>query len=351
MGEFFATATVFIGLAHSQSNSDCVYRQGPGLELDLSSFKGRELFYSSADDIQYSYTICSNKLKCEHESVSVDAMVEAHRDGINECHYIGIYNETIQPFYDFGIASWIFNYSNGEPCGDQNQQLNTSTTIAFNCQPLAEEPVIVDVLRFDTCNALIQMEWQGACQPAPPPNEECKFKQGFQSLDLSSLKGNTLTYTDENKLAWQFSPCSNKLNCTTSHGYNLEVMSKVSDPTGQCIKFLGVWSGDVIPFYDRTVVGQNYWDFFWADGEECGEGGPIEILNVRYYCNADISGAEIIKAYGNGPCQFRIEIDTNLACGDNEPKMKKTVKRLHKDLGKVLKSKLKDLGPFKKIKV
>ena len=88
----------------------------------------------------------------------------------------------------------------------------------------------------------------------------------------------------------------------------------------------------VVPFYDRTIVGQNYWNFFWADGEECGEGGPIELLNVRYYCNSDIDGARIIKAAGVGPCQFRIEIETNLACGDSEP----TMKRLHNDVGHLL---------------
>jgi len=333
----FAVASVaaLFGSAYGQASSDCVYRPGGGLELDLSSFKGREYFFNADNGIAYSYTICANSLQCDRDSKTVNAMVEAHRDGINECHYIGIYNETVQPFYDFGIASWVFNYSNGEPCGDQNQQLNTTTTIAFNCQPLAEEPVLVDVLVFDNCNALLQMEWQGACAPVPPPNEECKFKQGFQSLDLSSLKGKTLTYTDSNKLAWQFSPCSNKLNCTTSHGYELEVMSKVSDPTGQCIKFLGVWSGDVIPYYDHTVFGDNYWEFFWADGEECGEGGPIQILNVRYYCNSDIAGAEIIKAGGVGPCQFRIEIETDLACGYDE-ESEKRMKRLHHKMGHVI---------------
>lgn len=326
-----ASVAALIGFASGQSSSDCVYRPGIGLELDLSSFRGKEYFFQSDAGIEYSYTICSNELKCEKESETINAMVEAHRDGINECHYIGLYNETVQPFYDFGIASWIFNYSNGEPCGDQNQQLNTTTTIAFNCQPLAEEPVLVDIVEFDNCNALIQMEWQGACQPVNPSNEECKFKYGFQELDLSSLKGKTLTYTDKNNLAWQFSPCSNKLNCTTSHGYNLEVMSRVSDPTGQCIKFLGVWSGDVVPFYDRTIIGQNYWDFFWADGEECGEGGPIEILNVRYYCNSDIAGAQIISAAGSGPCQFRIEVETSLACGESE----ETMQRLHKSMGQM----------------
>ena len=98
----FAVASVaaLFGLARSQSASDCVYRPGLGLELDLSSFKGRELFFNSDDDIQYSYTICSNKLSCVSGGRSVDAMVEAHRDGINECHYIGIYNESVQPFYD-----------------------------------------------------------------------------------------------------------------------------------------------------------------------------------------------------------------------------------------------------------
>lgn len=106
-------------------------------------------------------------------------------------------------------------------------------------------------------------------------------------------------------------------------------MSEINDPTGQCIKFLGVWSGDVIPFYDRTIFGQDYWDFFWADGEECGVGGPLEILNVRYYCNPKIIGAQIIKAAGSGPCQFRIEIDTNLACHNTSSQL---IQRLNKDI-------------------
>mmetsp|Transcript_22818 Transcript_22818/g.20052 ORF Transcript_22818/g.20052 Transcript_22818/m.20052 type:complete len:351 (-) Transcript_22818:99-1151(-) len=322
-------------VSNGQSSSNCVYRQG-GLELDLLAFKGKFLSYEE-DNFQWTYTICSDSLSCLHNSVSVNAMVEGHAVGINECHYWGIYNESTQPFYDFAVASWIFNYSNGEPCPDQSQQQNRTTTIAYNCNPLVQQPFIVDVFTFDGCNALIQVEWEGACQPAPPPNEHCEFRYGFQTLNLSSIQGQSLTFTDDNNLAWKFSPCSNNLNCTTSHGTKLSVMSEVNDPSGQCIKFLGVWSGDVIPFYDRTIFGQDYWDFFWADGEECGEGGPLEILNVRYYCNPKIAGAQITKAGGSGPCQFRIEVDTNLACANASDQnsfkqTEKLVQRLNKDI-------------------
>merc|ERR1712129_590386 len=54
--------------------------------------------------------------------------------------------------------------------------------------------------------------------------------------------------------------------------------------------------------------------FSWINGEQSGEGGPLEILNTRYYCNPRISSLLITKAYSNGPCQFRIEIDSKLAC-------------------------------------
>ena len=129
---------------------------------------------------------------------------------------------------------------------------------------VADAPVLVDAYQYDTCNVLLQIEWQGACVIAPPDNDECVFSKGFQSMNLSTIKGSTLTYTDSNELAWRFSPCSNKLNCTTSHGTDLEVMSQVNDPTGQCIKFLGVWSGDVVPFYERNIFGEPYWSFYWC---------------------------------------------------------------------------------------
>lgn len=328
--------SALLGSANGQAASDCVYRHG-GLELDLYAFKGRFLSYEE-DNVQWTYTICTDSLSCVHDSNTVNAMVEAHQVGINECHYWSKYNISTQPFYDFAIATWIFNYSNGEPCPDQNQQLNRTTTIAYTCNPLVQQPVIVDIFQYDSCNALIQVDWEGACNPAPPPNEHCEFVSGFQKLNLSTLQGTTLTYTDSNNLAWRFSPCANKLNCTTAHGSDIQVMSQIDDPTGQCIKFLGVWAGDAIPFYDRTVFGQNYWDFFWADGEECTEGGPTEVLNVRYYCNPAVDGAVITKAGGVGPCQFRIEIDTKFACSNatDSKSLKQTgkvIERLNQDIG------------------
>lgn len=313
-----------LAVTNGQSTSECVYKLG-GLTLDLYTVKGRALFYEELDYI-WSYTICTDGLKCVHNNVSFYAMVEGNPAGINECTGWSSFNTSVQPFYDFAVASWIFNYSNGESCPDQNQQINRTTQIAYNCNPLAEEPIIVDVFVFDECNALVQLEWEGACVPPTPANEHCEFYSGFKFLNLSTIQGNVYSWTDRNDLVWQFSPCANAFNCTTAHGNHLQVMSEIEDPEGQCVKFLAVWSGDAIPFYDRTIFGQNYWDFFWIDGEECGEGGPLEVLNVRYYCNSTINGAEITRAYGYAPCAFRIDINTNLACDqqqDEEPKMNK----------------------------
>eukprot|EP01084_Bolivina_argentea_P134885 237789_1 len=302
-----------LGLANGQSASDCVYRQG-GLELDLYAFKGKILFQETSTT-QWTYSVCSNSLNCVHGSNSVQAMVEGHATGINECHYFGQLNTTTQPFYDIAVATWFFNYSNGEPCPD-GSQINRTTTIAYTCNPDAEQPFFSDVYEYDQCNVYLEIQWEGACQPAPPPNEHCEFRYGFQSMNLSSIQGQTLSYTDANNLQWQFSPCSNGLQCTSSHGSELDVMSEIVDPEGKCIKFLGVWSGDVFPFYDRTIFGDDYWDFFWMDGEECSTGGPLENLNVRYYCAPNVVGAKIRSAGGVGPCAFRIEIDSQLACAN-----------------------------------
>ena len=95
--------SLLLGLVNSQSSSDCVYRQGPGLELDLLTFKGKYLSYD-AGNIHWSYTICADSLECLHESVAVNAMVEAHPEGINECHYFAMYNESLQPFYDVCLS-------------------------------------------------------------------------------------------------------------------------------------------------------------------------------------------------------------------------------------------------------
>ena len=76
----------------------------------------------------------------------------------------------------------------------------------------ADEPYFVDVYEYDACNVLIQMEWEGACNPAPPPNEECEFYSGFQFLNLSTIKGQTLDYVDSNDAKWLFTPCANGLD-------------------------------------------------------------------------------------------------------------------------------------------
>lgn len=99
-----AVLSILFGLNNAQSSSDCVYRQG-GLELDLLAFKGKFLAYEE-DNYQWTYTICSDSLSCVHESNTVNAMVEGHAVGINECHYYGIYNESTQPFYD--VCSIIY---------------------------------------------------------------------------------------------------------------------------------------------------------------------------------------------------------------------------------------------------
>ena len=113
-------------------------------------------------------------------------------------------------------------------------------------------------------------------------------------------------------------------------------MAEINDPEGKCIKFLGVWSGDAIPFYDRTIFGDDYWDFFWVDGEECSTGGPLENLNVRYYCSPSTIGATIRSARGVGPCAFRIEIDSQLACANFTPKAEETIKKLDMDFKNLL---------------
>ena len=61
------------------------------------------------------------------------------------------------------------------------------------------------------------------------------------------------------------------------------------------------------------------------------------MLNVRYYCNPKIAGAQIIKAGGSGPCQFRIEVETDLACSnisdtDSLKQTEKLVQRLNQDM-------------------
>ena len=96
---------LLLGLANGQSNSDCVYRQGPGLELDLSAFKGKILFQETGG-AQYTYSICTNALNCVNGQNSVQAMVEGHATGINECHFFGTYNTTTQPFYD--VCCYIY---------------------------------------------------------------------------------------------------------------------------------------------------------------------------------------------------------------------------------------------------
>eukprot|EP01083_Nonionella_stella_P142893 442944_1 len=310
-------SVLLLSLVNGASDSDCVYTLSPlpNDKLNLSSFAGEVLMYKG-NNLQWTYSICSDSLQCIHNSDSQQAMVEMHPIGINECRSYGRYNSSVQPFYDFAIASWIFNYSNGEPCPDRNQQENRTTAILWNCNPLLSKPFIVDAFEYDSCNVLVQIDWKGACVAETIPNERCIFHSGLQSLDLSSIKGHVLTYQDEGNLTWSFSPCDNKLECMTSHGTKLSVMSQIEDQSGQCAKFLGVWSGDVIPFYERNVFGSNYWDFFWMDGEECGAGGPLQVLNVRYYCNPNAHTARITSAGGIGACQFRIEIDSHLACNN-----------------------------------
>merc|ERR1712087_1071489 len=174
---------------------------------------------------------------------------------------------------------FVFNYSNGELCPNSAQE-NRTTTIIWTCDAERGTPVMVDAYNYDECNVLIELKWEGACTAPNPPNEKCEFQSGLiggPRLNLSSVQGNVYTLSEKNQngqnIYYEFSPCSNAITCYSAQsGYSYPVMADIRDNGKQCAKYLGVWSGDAQPFYDRTVFGQDYWDFFWMNGEECGEG-------------------------------------------------------------------------------
>eukprot|EP01084_Bolivina_argentea_P041323 76247_1 len=120
-----------------------------------------------------------------------------------------------------------------------------------------------------------------SAQPQPP-NDFCEFKSGIfggPTLNLSSIRGSIFSLTQQdrngNPYTYEFSPCANIITCYSStSGYSKQVMSDIRDSGKQCEKYLAVWSGDAQPFYDLTIFGQDYWDFFWMDGHECGAGVP-----------------------------------------------------------------------------
>jgi len=322
----------------SAQEQECLYRIGYSpIELNLESLKGQRYTYHAADNSEWMYSPCLNAYPCSHDGITVQAMVDHSPVGINECFPWAQFNASTQPFYDFAVASFIFNYSNGEPCPD-GKQINRTTTILWTCEPEDATPRFADAYEYDQCNVLIEMKWAGACAPSPPPNDECYFKSGLiggPKLNLTTVKGQifSLTETDRNGhlYSYEFSPCANSITCySAKSGYSKNVMSDIRDSGKQCAKYLAVWSGDAQPFYDRTIFGQDYWDFFWMDGEECGEGGPLEILNARYYCNPRVPTLNITRAYENGPCQFRIEIDSNLACRNASDS--NTIKRLNQHI-------------------
>jgi len=318
------SALLASGLAalSSAQQQDCVYRVGfSPIELDLYALKGQILTYYSSDNSEWAYSPCQSRFACAHNGVAQQSMVDHSPDGVNECFPWASYDASVQPFYDGALGSFIFNYSNGEAC-PQAAQVNRSTNIIWTCDVNDATPRFADAFEYDECNVFLELKWSGACFAPPPPNEECEFKSGLLGgplLNLSSVKGQEFSLRQTNgaghAYTYDFTPCANGITCDSAQSaHSAQVMADVRDEGGQCAKFLGVWSGDSQPFYDRTVFGQDYWDFFWMNGEECGAGGPLEVLNVRYYCNPQVPTLNITRAYENGPCQFRIDIDSNLAC-------------------------------------
>jgi len=309
-------------VALSNAYEDCVYRVGNSpIELDLYALRGQKYTFYASDNQQWRYSPCQSAYACSHDGQTVNAMVDHSPDGINECFTWATYDEAVQPFFDATLGSFFFNYSNGETC-PQPAQAMRSTNIIWTCDVDDATPRFVDAYEYDECNVFIEMKWSGACFAPPPPNEECEFRSGLfggPHLNLSTVKGQKFQLTQINNVGrayvTEFTPCANGITCESAQsGHSATVMADVRDSGNQCAKYLGVWSGDSQPFYDRTIFGQDYWDFFWINGEECGEGGPLEVLNVRYYCNPAVKTLNITKAYENGPCQFRIDIDSNLAC-------------------------------------
>jgi len=303
--------TILVGIVTSQVNN-CIYKVGPA-ELDLREYKGFTFRYEGNDGL-YFYAPCTNDLVCERDGITRSAMMDYYPEGINECIGIANFDSITQPAYDPFVATFFFNYTSNELCSYTNSPLtNRSALFAWTCNEDINFPTIVDVNHYNPCEDYVEIQYVGACVPPPPPNEECIFRDAGHVLNLTTIQGKNLRFTLNNSNELVYSPCANNFRCDTAFG-PANNMAEVIDDGGQCIKYLGIWSGDSQVYYDRTVFGQNYYEFFWINGQQCFEGGPNEVLNVRYYC-ANTSDT-VIRSFGPAgpPCQFRIEIDSPLAC-------------------------------------
>eukprot|EP00483_Globobulimina_turgida_P008914 UN08932 len=132
----------------TNAQEDCVYRVGYSpIELNLQSLRGQRYNFNDADNSEWMYSPCQDGFQCSHDGITVNAMVDHSPIGINECFPWATFNASIQPFYDFGIAAWIFNYSNGEPCPN-GSQINRTTTILWTCEPEDATPRFADAFNY-----------------------------------------------------------------------------------------------------------------------------------------------------------------------------------------------------------
>eukprot|EP00483_Globobulimina_turgida_P009731 UN09750 len=92
--------------------------------------------------------MCSNKIQCTNQGTTVYDMVSAFPQGVIECRNMAAWqNGQNRPRYDFGHASWRFNFTNGAKCAHTGQ--NYEILIFFDCHPGATRPYFDKLYRFN----------------------------------------------------------------------------------------------------------------------------------------------------------------------------------------------------------
>ena len=90
---------------------------------------------------------------------------------------------------------------------------------------------------------------------------ECSHTVDGHTIDLSSISGSTIQYTD-GQWTYYYTPCSDGLTCTDSDGVSQSAMSdQYKDGNDFCTAYLALWT-DVDPTYSSGTF-----TFTWSNGK------------------------------------------------------------------------------------
>jgi len=133
---------------------------------------------------------------------------------------------------------------------------------------------------------------------------QCSYSSGNYKMSLSSISGQTLTWSDSS-FRYSWTPCANSLTCGTS---GTAMATQVNIANSNCNKLAG-WDASVPASYDATT---SMWTIEFNNGATCNNAPR----NLQLYLSCKDGGATTFTQVVNpsGTCEYDYYLSGSIFC-------------------------------------